>query len=241
MLRGLAEDEAKARALILAGRVLAPGLATVKAGEKVSPDQPVSLAAAPKYVSRGGDKLEEALRAFGVSPRGRACVDVGASTGGFTDCLLQHGAPRVWAIDVGHGQLDWKLRNDPRIVNREKTHIRDVSRGEMDRWGQESGSLLVTVDVSFISLEKVLPVLSALLPAGAEVLALVKPQFEADPREAPGGVVRDSAVRERLLTNLAEKVGSWGFVSRGTIPSPIPGRDGNIEYFFYLVKEPSHD
>ncbi|MGQ0645360.1 MAG: TlyA family RNA methyltransferase [Elusimicrobiota bacterium] len=228
--RGLAETRAKAQALILAGRVRAPGLRALKAGALVPPDQPVELLEAAPYVSRGGEKLAGALRAFQISVSGRVCWDVGASTGGFTDCLLQAGAARVAAIDVGHGQLHWKLRQDARVLNLEKTHILKLRAEDLPVPG------LAVADLSFISLDKVLPRLAALLPPGAELIALVKPQFEAGPRNAPKGVVRDPEVRSRILKNIEARLPEWGFRLQGSAPSVLKGPKGNQEHFLYLVK-----
>jgi 23S rRNA (cytidine1920-2'-O)/16S rRNA (cytidine1409-2'-O)-methyltransferase len=189
--RGLAESGTKAQALILAGQIRAPGLRTPKPGLLVAEDQPLELLEPLRYVSRGGEKLAGALKDLGVDPRGKVCLDVGASTGGFTDCLLQNGAERVMAVDVGHGQLHWKLRQDRRVVNREKTRVLDLTPQD----AEDLAPRLAVVDVSFISLEKVLPHLGRLLKPGVEVLAMIKPQFEAGPKNAPKGVVKDPKVR----------------------------------------------
>jgi 23S rRNA (cytidine1920-2'-O)/16S rRNA (cytidine1409-2'-O)-methyltransferase len=230
--RGLAESGAKAQALILAGHIKAPGLqATLKPGLLVSEEQPLELLSSPKYVSRGGEKLEGALYAFRVDPSGRLCLDVGSSTGGFTDCLLQRGAEKVFALDVGTAQLHWKLRKDPRVLSREKTHILRLTRADLPFTPS-----LVVVDVSFISLEKVLPHVASLLEKGAELVVLVKPQFEAGPKNAPKGVVRDPAVREEVLRRLSSLLPAWGFIKKGECPSPLTGPEGNVEYFFHLLR-----
>lgn len=231
--RGLAKDVAQAHALILAGRVR--GILNPKAGLKVRGDQDVTLEQAPPFVSRGGLKLQAALNEFGISVVGRSCVDIGASTGGFTDCLLQAGAVRVLAVDVGHGQLDWKLRNDPRVANREKTHVLTLTRDDVGPFlSGHPAPGLVTVDVSFISLERVLPHLAELVPSGTECVVLVKPQFEADPKEAPKGVVRNSEVHRRVLDTMERLAVATGFEVKGKRESPITGPEGNREFLVFL-------
>lgn len=231
--RGLAKDVAQAQALILAGRVR--GILNPKAGLKVRVDQEVTLEQAPPFVSRGGIKLQAALKEFGISVEGRSCVDIGASTGGFTDCLLQAGAVKVLAVDVGHGQLDWKLRNDPRVVNREKTHVLTLTRDAVEPFLHgHAAPGLVTVDVSFISLEKVLPHLAEIVPAGTECVVLVKPQFEADPKEAPKGVVRNPDVHRRVLDKIEGLAVANGFEMRGERESPITGPEGNHEFLVFF-------
>jgi len=231
--RGLAESGAKAQALILAGRVRAPGLKTVKPGTRVPWDQPVELTETLRYVSRGGEKLEGALRDLKIDVHGRACLDVGASTGGFTDCLLQHGAQKVLAVDVGHGQLHWKLRNDPRVTGREGTHALRLTPEDLTDFSPD----LVTVDVSFISLEKILPHLSVLLREGTKCLALVKPQFEAGPKCAPKGVVRDEKVRTEIIERLKGLLPGWGFSLKSETPAALKGPKGNQEHFLYFIKD----
>ncbi len=235
----MAETGAKAQALILAGKVRAPGLKNVKPGEKVRLDQEIELVADLPYVSRGGEKLAAALDEFGVTVAGRFCLDVGASTGGFTDCLLQRGAVGVLAVDVGHGQLHWKLRNDPRVENLEKTHARDLTA---DRVAASAGpalwpGLLTVVDVSFISLDKVLPAVAGATPPGGEFVALLKPQFEVGPKDVPGGIVRDDAVREAVLSRVQSQADGWGFRFEKSMVSPLKGRDGNVEYLLHLRKK----
>jgi len=215
----------------MAGRVKADGLQNLTPGLLVAEDQPLSLSEKMKYVSRGGEKLEGALKAFGVKPAGRFCLDAGSSTGGFTDCLLQNGAEKVFAVDVGTGQLDWNLRKDPRVVSREKTHILHIEKKDLP-----FPPSIVVVDVSFISLARVLPHLAGLAEKGTEFLALVKPQFEADPKEAPKGVVRDPAVRERIMKEMSADLPAWGLAKRGECLSPITGPEGNVEYFLYAAK-----
>lgn len=230
--RGLAESGSRAQALILAGRVRLPGMTSPKPGTPVAPDQAVELLEPMRYVSRGGEKLEGALKEFAVDPAGRDCLDVGASTGGFTDCLLQRGARRVLAVDVGTAQLHEKLRQDPRVVSRERTHVLALAAADV----RDPVPSLVTVDVSFISLEKVLPHLASLAGPGAEFLALVKPQFEAGPKNAPKGVVRDPEVRDEVLRRIAGRLAGWGFEKRGEMVSPLKGPKGNVEFFLYFVR-----
>ncbi len=224
--RGLAPSRERAQALILEGAVRVAGEARSKAGEAVLVDAPIEVVGpAMPFVSRGGLKLRRALEAFGVDPRGKVCLDVGASTGGFTDCLLQAGAVRVYAVDVGYGQLDWKLRQDSRVVVMEKTNIRRLT--ELPEQPE-----LATIDVSFISLTKVLePVTRLLAP---EIIALVKPQFEAGPKAAPKGVVRDPAVHRRVLETVLERTREVGWGARGLVASPILGPAGNREFLLWL-------
>ncbi len=187
------------------------------------------------WVSRGGVKLAFGLAHFGIDPRGRICLDVGASTGGFTDVLLARGASRVYAVDVGYGQLHAKLRNDPRVVLREKVNARRLSREDVP----EEPTLLVA-DVSFISLEVVLPAAVSVLAPGADVLLLVKPQFEAGKGEVGrGGIVRDPAVRERAVARVVAAAEALGLESRGVAPSPISGADGNVEYLAAFRRIPA--
>ncbi|MGY4707128.1 TlyA family RNA methyltransferase [Candidatus Bipolaricaulota sp. J31] len=233
--RGLAESRAKAQALIRAGQVFVDGRVVDKPGASVLPDAEVVLKARPRYVSRGGEKLEAALRAFDVDPHGKVCLDVGASTGGFTDCLLQHGARRVHAVDVGRGLLHWKLRNDPRVVVHEGVNARYLRPEEI---GEPVD--LATVDVSFISLRLVLPALVGIVRPGGDVIALVKPQFEAGrDKVGKGGVVRDPRVHREVVTGIArfaeEELG-WSVA--GAIRSPLLGPAGNVEFFLYLLPRP---
>ncbi|MFI5267838.1 MAG: TlyA family RNA methyltransferase [Chloroflexota bacterium] len=224
--RGLAPSRERAQALILEGAVRVAGEARSKAGEAVLVDAPIEVVGpALPFVSRGGLKLQRALHAFAVDPRGKVCVDVGASTGGFTDCLLQAGAARVYAVDVGYGQLDWKLRQDQRVIVREKTNIRYLA-------DLPERPELATIDVSFISLTKVLePVTRLLAP---EVIALVKPQFEAGPKAAPKGVVRDAAVHRRVLDAVLGHARDLGWQARGLVASPLLGPAGNREFLLWL-------
>lgn len=224
--RGLAESRTRAEALVLAGRVKVKGVERPKPGTPVGPDVPVEIEAPEHpWVSRGGVKLAAGLAAFGVDPAGRTCLDVGASTGGFTDVLLTRGAARVYAVDVGHGQIHAKLRSDPRVVLREGVNARHLSRAEVP----EACSLLVA-DVSFISLRLILPAAVPLLDPGADAVLLVKPQFESERGEVGrGGIVRDPEVRRRALERVVAAAGALGLALRGTIESPITGADGNVE------------
>ena len=198
-----------------------------KAGEWVPADAPLRVTAEDHpYVGRGGVKLAAALDAFGIDPRGAVCLDVGASTGGFTDCLLQRGAARVWAVDVGYGQLAWSLRTDPRVRVIERANIRTLDRAAIP-----DPIALVTIDVSFISLRLVLPNTLQWLQPGGHIVALVKPQFEVGKGEVGrGGIVRDASARERVVDEIVAVAAGLGLTSVGTLPSPITGRDGNQEY-----------
>ena len=229
-----AESRAKAQALIMAGLVYVDGQKADKPGFAVSEDQRVEVrGTACPYVSRGGLKLEKALRDFGVDPSGYVCSDSGASTGGFTDCLLQQGARKVFAIDVGYGQLAWKLRSDPRVVCMERTNIRNVSPEDLG----EALDLSV-VDVSFISLKLVLPVIHKLLKPDGQVLCLIKPQFEAG-KEKVGkkGVVRDPEVHREVLEAFLQTAKELGFTVKNLTFSPVKGPEGNIEFLGHLTKE----
>jgi 23S rRNA (cytidine1920-2'-O)/16S rRNA (cytidine1409-2'-O)-methyltransferase len=227
VLRGLAPTREKAQALILAGSVSVAGRRVDKAGAPVDEDAEVAVSGPPHpYVSRGGIKLAAALDAFGLDPTGRVCLDVGASTGGFTDCLLQRGATRVYAVDVGHGQLDARLRNDERVVVREKVNARTLSR---DHVPEPVG--LAAIDVSFISLRLVLPAVAPLVERGGVVVVLVKPQFEAGRAEVgKGGIVRSVDVRRRVVREVEDFGTSLGLELAGSIASPIRGARGNEEF-----------
>ena len=225
--RGLAESRAQAQALVLAGRVRGHS----KAGEQVDPAAELEVDPGRRFVSRGGEKLANALATFDIDVRGDDCLDVGASTGGFTDCLLQSGAARVCALDVGYGQLDARLRADPRVAVLERVNVRHLDCTELP-----FRPTFVTCDVSFIGLAKALPPALACAKPGWRALALVKPQFEAGPRDVgKGGVVRDDAVRERVLGEIVANVPSWGGEVVGTCESGIPGPKGNRELFVYVV------
>jgi len=230
--RGLVDSRQKAQALILAGQVLAAGQKIEKCGQLVAADAPLRiLGETPRYVSRAGIKLEGALDRFGVDPNGRVCADIGASTGGFTDCLLQHGARRVYAIDVGTNQLDWKLRHDPRVVSIERTNARYLEAGAI---GEPLD--LVTIDVSFISAALILPVVPALLASQADVLVLAKPQFEVGRGQVgKGGVVRDPKLHEEAVTRIAGKLVELGFAGVDSDESILPGTSGNREFFVHAA------
>ena len=228
--RGLVESRERAKQLILAGEVIVSGSARVKPGHLISPDAEIVVKQPPRYVSRGGLKLEKALQIFQVDVCGRVAIDTGASTGGFTDCLLQHGAKFVYAVDVGHGQLAWKIRQDPRVCVIEGTNIRtiDVNRFELP---VEIG----VVDVSFISLQKALPVVTQIVDPTGDVLALVKPQFEAGREHVgKGGVVRDARVHLQVLRDLIQFIHGLNQSVMGIAYSPIRGPAGNIEYLIWL-------
>ena len=226
--RGLAESRETARALILAGQVLVNGQKADKAGRTVPEGARIELLERPRYVGRGGLKLEAALRHFDIRVAGKICMDVGSSTGGFTDCLLQHGAARVYAIDVGTGQLDWKLRNDPRVVVREQVNARYLSRDDVPETIQ-----LAVCDVSFISITMILPAVASLLADDAEMVILVKPQFELERRQVgKGGIVRDPELHRQACRRVEEAVRPLGFRA-DIIPSPILGAEGNQEFLLY--------
>jgi 23S rRNA (cytidine1920-2'-O)/16S rRNA (cytidine1409-2'-O)-methyltransferase len=223
--RGLAESRTQAQALVMAG--LVPGHA--KAGEQVDEEAELTVEQPPRFVSRGGDKLEHALDELGVDVRGRACLDVGASTGGFTDALLQRGAARVIALDVGHGQLHPRIRNDERVMALERQNVRELDTLPF-------APDLITCDVSFISVRTALPPALRLAAPGWEALVLVKPQFEAGREEVgKGGVVRDREVHRRVLREVAEAALDWDAATVGVVDSGHPGPKGNREFFLHLV------
>ncbi len=268
--KGLVESREKARALILGGNVLVNGVKADKAGALVKDDALIEILQKMPYVSRGGLKLVSAIRDFEIDIRNKIAMDVGASTGGFTDCLLQHGAKKVYAIDVGYGQFDYKLRNDPRVILLEKTNIRyldeevrsqserpsvaDSTLRAETRIGKSEACLptgkvrskeladlkeknidLAVIDVSFISLLKVIPAVSTFLKQGGEIVALIKPQFEAGREHVgKGGVVRDEARRLEIIEKIKAETAKMGFGVKGLIQSPITGPKGNVEYLIYL-------
>lgn len=241
--RGLAESRAKAQALIMAGQVRVAGQTMLKPATAIPADSPLTVDSGPRFASRGGEKLEAALETFGLDVSGFVCADVGASTGGFTDCLLQHGAAKVYAIDVGKGVLHWKLRNDPRVVVMEETNARFVESlpERVD---------LVTVDASFISLKILLPVIKKwntpsllrLSPVGrgdgseGDILALIKPQFEAGKKDVSrgDGVIRDPAIHRQVLLAVLGFAQQEGLTVRGLIKSPLLGPKGNAEFLVWL-------
>ncbi len=233
--RNLAESREKAKALIMSGIVYVNGQKEDKAGTTFEETAPIEIRGSTlKYVSRGGLKLEKAMDRFGVRLDGKICMDVGASTGGFTDCMLQNGAVKVYSVDVGHGQLAWKLRNDERVVCMEKTNIRYVTPEDIaDPIG------FASIDVSFISLTKVLGPVKALLEDNGQIVCLIKPQFEAG-REKVGkkGVVREPAVHLEVIDMVIDYALSIGFEALNLEFSPIKGPEGNIEYLLYLQKHP---
>ncbi len=229
--KGYAPSREKARALIMSGCVFLDGQRADKPGQQVSPDaEPEVRSHELPFVSRGGYKLDKAIRVFGIDPTGKTCIDCGASTGGFTDVLLQHGAAKVYAVDVGYGQLAWKLREDPRVICLERTNLRYVTEEQIP----EKLDLAVC-DVSFISLRLVMPAVAKLLKPGAEIMCLIKPQFEAG-RELVGkkGVVRDSAVHEQVIRGILDFMPTIGFSVCALDYSPITGPEGNIEFLLYM-------
>ena len=234
--RGLAASRERARALILAGQVRVDGQVVSKAGSAIPLDARIQLAMPDHpYVGRGGIKLAHALDAFGIAVKDRCALDIGASTGGFTDVLLQREARRVVALDVGHGQLDWRLRNDPRVVVREGINARTLSLDELpDRVD------VISVDVSFISLRHILPPLPPLLNEDGDVIVLVKPQFEAGRQQVgKGGIVSDPVVHTQVLAEVSGAARRSGFATRGMTPSPITGASGNREFFLHLRRAPA--
>ncbi len=234
--RGLVESREKGRALILAGKVLVNGQKLDKAGAQVPDDADVRvLGEQMPYVSRGGLKLEAALNHFQVGVSGWIALDIGASTGGFTDCLLQRGCRKVYTVDVGYGQMAWKLRQDPRVVVIERTNIRDIDPGLIP----EPADIAV-IDVSFISLEKVIPSVVRFLKPSGSLVALIKPQFEVGKGQVgKGGIVRDENARDAAKDRVTAFVAAQGFEVRGVIQSPITGQDGNVEYLLYAVNRPA--
>jgi 23S rRNA (cytidine1920-2'-O)/16S rRNA (cytidine1409-2'-O)-methyltransferase len=226
--RQLVESREEGRRKILAGEVLVNDQAVTKAGSLVDIGAAIRVKAAPRYVSRGGFKLEKALHQFGIQVSGRTALDVGASTGGFTDCLLRHGAARVIAVDVGYGQLDWRLRSDPRVVVLEKTNIRYLE-------ALPAATDLATVDASFISLKLILPKLRELLSPGHETIALIKPQFEVGKgMVGKGGVVSAPEEHARVIEEIREAAAALGYDDLGVTASPLLGPAGNKEFLIYL-------
>lgn len=226
--RGLAPSRAKARGMIMAAEIRVNGTMIDKPGTRVSPDDHIEIKSKPRFVSRGGDKLAGALDDFQFDVTGLVCADVGASTGGFTDCLLQNGATRIYAIDVGYGQLDYTLRQDKRVNVIERTNARYVEC-------LDEPVDLVVVDASFISLRLLLPVIKGWLKPQADVITLVKPQFEAGKRDVgKGGVVRDPAIHQRVLEEILTFALDQGFTARGLTRSPLKGPAGNIEFLAWF-------
>ncbi len=231
--RGLVSTREKARYLIMEGKVYIDGHACTKPGTLIAPDKDIQVKGEGlPYVSRGGLKLEAALLHFRINLRDKIAMDIGCSTGGFTDCLLKHGARKVYCIDVGYGQLAWSLRNDPRIVLFERTNIRYLRRDAIPE-----AIDIATVDVSFISLTKVLPRIIEFLKPEGEALCLVKPQFEVGRKDVgKGGIVRDEAKRLMAVERIASEAKGMGFSVMGSFRSPLEGQKGNVEYFLYLKK-----
>ena len=228
--RGLAPSRERARALVIAGQISVDGASITKAGTQVDEAAAIAIITPDHpYVGRGGLKLAHALDTFHIAVAGRQCLDIGASTGGFTDVMLQRGAARVVALDVGHGQLDWRLRNDPRVVVIEHMNARHLTLETLPARVD-----LVTIDVSFISLSKILPVVPPLLTAGADVVALVKPQFEAGRTEVRKGIIRDPAVHDRVLAEVAAAGAEVGLTSVASTPSPVTGQKGNVEFLAHF-------
>ncbi len=228
--RGLAESRARAQRVILAGQVWSGERRIEKSGELVARDAPLEVRRGPRFVSRGGDKLDAALEALGIDVRGATCADIGASTGGFTQCLLVRGAARVFAIDVGHGQLAGELRTDSRVVVLERTNARYLEPGMLGGTVQ-----IVVVDASFIGIEKLLPAIGRVLESGGTLVALVKPQFEAGRAEATRarGVIRDPAVRDAAISRARDAITRAGFELLGEVDSALEGPKGNREHFVH--------
>ena len=235
--KGLIDSREKAKRYIMANLVKVNGITVNKAGTRCEIDSQLYIKKdASRFVSRGGDKLEKALTEFGIDVNGKTIIDVGASTGGFTDCLLKYGAKKVYCVDVGYGQLDWALRKDERVVCIERTNIRYLDKDRFDFLFD-----LATVDVSFISLEKVFPALDGLLKDKGEVIALIKPQFEAGKDLVKkGGIVDDPAVHQEVINNILKKVRS-DFLFLNLTFSPIKNYPGNIEYLVYLIKNKGYN
>jgi 23S rRNA (cytidine1920-2'-O)/16S rRNA (cytidine1409-2'-O)-methyltransferase len=233
--RGLVDSRQQAQRLIMAGQVMVDGRVVDKPGTPVSGEADITLKATLPYVSRGGLKLEAALDRFAIEVTGVIAADVGASTGGFTDCLLQRGASKVYAIDVGYGQLAWRLRQDPRVVVMERVNVRYLE-------GLPEPVDLATVDVSFISLELVLPAVIGFLRPHGDIVALIKPQFEAGRKQVgKGGVVKDPAVHRAVLRKVLLWADGHGLAARGLMASPLKGPAGNVEFLAYLVHQESRD
>jgi 23S rRNA (cytidine1920-2'-O)/16S rRNA (cytidine1409-2'-O)-methyltransferase len=235
--RGLAASRERARALILAGRVRIGGVVVSKAGAPVASDADITLIERDHpYVSRGGVKLAHALDVFAIEVAGRLALDVGASTGGFTDVLLRRGAARVVALDVGHGQLDWSIRSDPRVIVLEHVNARTLTPADLPEDAHRFS--MVTMDVSFISVRQVLPAIGALLDPDADLVVLVKPQFEAGREEVgKGGLVRDAAVHARVVDEVTAAADALGLSRAGMTESPITGTEGNREFFLHLRRD----
>lgn len=231
--KGLAQSREHAKRIILAGLVMVNEQKIDKAGTFVPEDAVIRiLGQEHPYVGRGGLKLAKALQAFQIDPAGKIALDVGASTGGFTDCLLQHGAAKVYAVDVGYGQLAWKLATDPRVISRERTNARYLTPADFP-----APMELAVIDLAFISLTKILAPVSALLTPAAPIIALVKPQFEVGKGEVgKGGIVKSAEKQQQVIRNIREYADSIGLTVAGVIESPIKGADGNTEFLMHLVR-----
>ena len=232
--KGIAPTREKARALIMAGKVVIEGKVIDKPGAKIDLESPIHLKGeSSPYVSRGGEKLEGALEAFDIHPERLVVMDVGASTGGFTDCVLQKGARKVYAVDVGYGQLAWKLQKDPRVVNLERKNVRYLRREEV-----EEEVDLILIDTSFISIEKFIPHLLGFLKKGGAILSLIKPQFEVGRGEVGrGGLVRDVRLHQKVIDRISNFCRELGLKVLGVTESPLLGAKGNKEFFIYLRKD----
>jgi len=233
--RGLVESRSKAQALIMARRVTVNARLVDKPGTAIEAEDDLRIVELDHpWVGRGGIKLAHALQEFGISVAGKTCLDIGASTGGFTDVMLKSGAARVYAVDVGYGQIDSSLRNDPRVVNRERVNARYLTGDDFDE-----PIHFVTIDVSFIPLKLILPPVAGILSAGGELVALIKPQFEVGKADVgKGGIVRDVAKREAAVVAVRATLESLGFIVEGVIESPIKGAEGNVEYLAHAMVSP---
>ena len=231
--KGLVESREKAKALIMAGQVYVDGQKAYKGGDKVKEGQMIEVKGGQlPFVSRGGLKLDKSIKSFNIDLKDKVCMDIGASTGGFTDCMLQNGAKKVYSVDVGYGQLAWKLRNDERVVNMERTNIRYLDKSLI-----EDEVSFISIDVSFISLKLVLPVAYEVLCNGGNLVALIKPQFEAGIEEVgKKGVVRDINIHKKVISNTINIASEIGFSVADIDYSPIKGPEGNIEFLMYLSK-----
>ena len=231
--RKLVESRELGKRLILAGKVIVNGHVIDKASDKVRVDDEIKIKEAPKYVSRGGFKLEEALKIFNVNPSDLICLDIGSSTGGFTDCLLQHGAKKVHAYDVGTNQLSWKIRSDPRVLSREKLNCRYLTKNDIDDQID-----LIVIDVSFISLTKILPAAYDIGSSNCSIVTLIKPQFELSRDEvSKGGIVKDPELQEKSVSKIVNYATTeLQLIHAGTTNSPITGSGGNVEFLAHFIK-----
>jgi 23S rRNA (cytidine1920-2'-O)/16S rRNA (cytidine1409-2'-O)-methyltransferase len=235
--QGLEPSRERARRLIVAGEVTVDGSRATAPSMLVAPDASIVVGRAMPYVGRGGLKLAHALDTFAINPDGNVAIDIGASTGGFTDVLLRRGARRVFAVDVGHGQLAWALRTDPRVDVRERVNARDLNRSDGSLACLPEEAQIVVVDVAFISLRHIFPAIARVIASGGDVVALVKPQFEAGPRHVgKGGIVRDQATWQRVLIDTANQAEASGLQAAGLVASPIRGHAGNVEFLLWLQR-----